>query len=74
MFSRLDLILLLFLGSLLFSVVGGCGTSFNQQNYLACLQMLEQDRQNTRVGKGYSYSSQSFEECRAPARYSTDTD
>ena len=63
---------------LLFSIfllgINGCETSLNQKNYLECRQMLEKDRQRVRVGNGFSYNSQSFEECRAPARFQTDPD
>ena len=52
----------------------GCGTSFNQKNYMDCRNLLEKDRQKIRVGKGYTYNSQSFEECRSPARFQTDAD
>ena len=69
----------LFLQSvLLFSIVllgiNGCETSLNQKNYLECRQMLEKDRQRVRAGNGFSYNSQSFEECRAPARFIIDAD
>ena len=36
--------------------------------------MLEKDRQRIRAGNGFSYNSQSFEECRASARFQTDSD
>jgi len=36
--------------------------------------MLEKDRQRVRAGNGISNNSQSFEECRAPARFQTDAD
>ena len=36
--------------------------------------MLEKDRQRVRAGNGFSYNSQSFEECRAQARFQTDAD
>ena len=52
----------------------GCGTSFNQKNYLDCRNLLEKDRQKIRLGKGFTYKSQSFEECRAPARFQTGAD
>ena len=52
----------------------GCGASLNQKNYLECLHLLEEDRQKIRLGKDYTYNSQSFEECRAPARFQTGTD
>ena len=54
--------------------INGCETSLNQKNYLECRQMLEKDRQRVRVGNGFSYNSQSFEECRASARFQTDAD
>ena len=52
----------------------GCGASLNQKNYLECRKLLEKDRQKIRLGKGYTYKSQSFEECRAPAVYRTADD
>ncbi|MBT3715285.1 MAG: hypothetical protein HOM71_03180 [Deltaproteobacteria bacterium] len=55
-------------------VINGCETSLNQKNYLECRQMLEKDRQRVRVGNGFSYNSQSFDECRASARFQTDSD
>ncbi|MBT4015565.1 MAG: hypothetical protein HOF14_06560 [Deltaproteobacteria bacterium] len=55
-------------------VINGCETSINQKNYLECRQMLEKDRQRVRVGNGFSYNSQSFDECRASARFQTDSD
>ena len=54
--------------------INGCETSLNQKNYLECRLMLEKDRQRVRAGNGFSYNSQSFEECRAPARFQTDAD
>ena len=54
--------------------INGCETSLNQKNYLECRQMLEKDRQRVRAGNGFSYNSQSFEECRASARFQTDAD
>ena len=60
--------------SIVLPVISGCETSLNQKNYLECRQMLEKDRQRVRAGNGFSYNSQSFEECRAPARFQTDAD
>ena len=60
--------------SIVLPVTSGCGTSLNQKNYLKCRQMLEKDRQRVRAGNGFSYNSQSFEECRASARFQTDAD
>ncbi|HIB17092.1 MAG TPA: hypothetical protein EYO28_10325, partial [Candidatus Lambdaproteobacteria bacterium] len=57
--------------SIFFSLINACGTSLNQKNYLECRQMLEKDRQRVRAGNGFSYNSQSFEECRASARFQT---
>ena len=55
-------------------VISGCGTTLNEKNYLKCRQILEKDRQKVRAGNGFSYNSQSFEECRASARFQTDAD
>ncbi len=52
----------------------GCRASLNQKNYLECRKLLEEDRQKIRLGKGFTYKSQSFEECRAPARFQTGAD
>jgi hypothetical protein len=60
--------------SIVLPVISGCGTSLNQKNYLKCRQMLEKDRQRIRAGNGFSYNSQSFEECRASARFQIDSD
>ncbi len=54
--------------------IWGCGASLNQKNYLECRKLLEEDRQKIRLGKGFTYKSQSFEECRAPARFQTGAD
>tara|TARA_Y100000590_G_scaffold433683_1_gene551007 strand:- start:618 stop:869 length:252 start_codon:yes stop_codon:yes gene_type:complete len=47
----------------------GCGTKLNQKNYIQCIDELEKERKKVRLGKGFSYKAQSYEECRAPARY-----
>ena len=52
----------------------GCGSSLNQKNYKGCIHKLEEERQKVRVGKGFSYKAQTYEECRAPARYRLDSD
>ena len=52
----------------------GCGTTLNQKNYKQCLDELEEERQKVRVGKMFTYKAQSYEECRAPARYRLDED
>ena len=56
-------------GILTFLTISGCANSLNSENYLECLPNLEVDRQKVRAGGAYSYKSQSFEECRAPAIY-----
>ena len=56
---------------LIFLLISGCTNSMNQENYLSCKLILEADRQKARVGQAYSYKSQSFDECRAPAVYRT---
>jgi hypothetical protein len=60
--------------SLIFLTISGCANSLNQGNYLECMPNLEVDRQKARAGEAYSYKSQSFEECRAPAIYVTEED
>ena len=60
--------------SIVLPVISGCGTSLNQKNYLKCRKMLEKDRQKMRAGNEFSYNSQSFEECRASARFQIDSD
>ena len=52
----------------------GCGTKINQKNYNQCIDELEEERQKVRLGKLFSYKAQSYEECRAPARYRLDAD
>ena len=52
----------------------GCGSSLNQKNYNECIHKIEEERQKVRVGKGFSYKAQTYEECRAPARYRLDSD
>ena len=53
---------------LIFLLISSCANSLNEENYLACKKNLETDRQKAREG-AYSYKSQSYEECRAPAIY-----
>ena len=60
--------------SIVLPAISGCGTSLNQKNYLKCRKMLEKDRQRIRAGNEFSYNSQSFEECRASARFQIDSD
>ena len=70
---RYILILIFFV---IFLLIGnsGCGSSLNQKNYKECIHKLEVERQKIRVGKGFSYKAQTYEECRAPARYKLDSD
>ena len=60
----------------IFLLIGncGCGSTVNQKNYNECIHKLEEERQKVRVGKGFSYKAQTYEECRAPARYRLDSD
>jgi len=67
------LILIFFVIFLLFSNCG-CGSTVNQKNYNECIHKLEEERQKVRVGNGFSYKAQNYEECRAPARYRLDSD
>ena len=59
-----------------FIVIGNssCRSSLDQKNYNECIHKLEEERQKVRVGKGFSYKAQTYEECRAPARYRLDSD
>jgi len=68
-------ILLLFF-FVIFLLIGnsGCSSTVNQKNYNECIHKLEEERQKVRVGKGFSYKAQTYEECRAPARYRLDSD
>ena len=70
---RQILLLIYFVIFLLFGN-SGCGSSLNQKNYNECIHKLEEERQKVRVGKGFSYKAQTYEECRAPARYRLDSD
>ena len=68
---------ILFLISIInFILIGNssCSSSLNQKNYNECMHKLEAERQKVRVGDGFSYKAQSYEECRAPARYRMDSD
>ena len=68
--------ILLLIFFVIFLLIGncGCGSTFNQKNYNECIPKLEEERQKVRVGKGFSYKAQTYEECRAPARYRLDSD
>ncbi len=68
------ILLLIFIVIFLFIGNSGCGSSLNQKNYNECIHKLEEERQKVRVGKGFSYKAQTYEECRAPARYRLDSD
>ena len=65
---------LIFIVSFLLIGNSGCGSTFNQKNYNECIPELEEERQKVRVGNGFSYKAQAYEECRAPARYKLDSD
>ena len=66
-------LILIFSLNLLFFFNFGCGITLNQKNYDQCIEKLEEERQKVRVGDGFSYKAQSYEECRAPARYRLDS-
>ena len=70
----LQILLLIFFVNILLIGNSGCGSSLNQKNYKGCIHKLEEERQKVRVGKGFSYKAQTYEECRAPARYRLDSD
>ena len=69
-----QILLLIYLVIFLLFGNSGCGSSLNQKNYKGCMHKLEEERQKVRVGDGFSYKAQSYEECRAPARYRMDSD
>ena len=68
--------ILLLISIISFILIGNssCRSSLNQENYNECMHKLEEERQKVRVGDGFSYKAQSYEECRAPARYRFDSD
>ena len=68
-----NILLLIFFGKILLFCNVGCGTTVNQKNYSECISLLEEERQKVRVGNGFSYKAQTYEECRAPARYRLDS-
>ena len=70
---RYIFLLIFFVKILLFCNVG-CGSKVNQKNYNGCISLLEEERQKVRVGNGFSYKAQTYEEWRAPARYRLDSD
>ena len=70
---RYIFLLIFFVKILLFYNIG-CGSTVNQKNYNGCISLLEEERQKVRVGNGFSYKAQTYEECRAPARYRLDSD
>ena len=69
-----DILLLIFFVKILLFCNVGCGSKVNQKNYNGCISLLEEERQKVRVGNGFSYKAQTYEECRAPARYRLDSD
>ena len=68
------ILILIFFVNILLIGNSGCGSTLNQKNYKECIPKLEEERQKVRVGKGFSYKAQTFEECRAPVRYRLDSD
>ena len=70
---RYIFLLIFFVKILLFCNVG-CGSKVNQKKYNGCISLLEEEREKVRVGNGFSYKAQTYEECRAPARYRLDSD
>ena len=70
----LQILLLILIVSFLLISNSGCGSTLNQKNYKKCIPKLEEERQKVRVGNGFSYKAQTYEECRAPARYKLDSD
>ena len=70
----LQILLLIFIVNYLLIGNSGCGSKLNQKNYNECIPELEDERQKVRVGNGFSYKAQAYEECRAPARYRLDSD
>ena len=74
LFNIRHILILFFFVIILLIGNSGCGSSLNQKNYKGCIHKLEEERQKVRVGKGFSYKAQTYEECRAPARYRLDSD
>ncbi|GIT70842.1 MAG: hypothetical protein Ct9H300mP28_06560 [Pseudomonadota bacterium] len=70
----LQILLLIFFVNILLIGNSGCGSTLNQKKYNECIPKLEEERQKVRVGNGFSYKAQTYEECRAPARYRLDSD
>ena len=55
---------------LLFALlIGSCSKSPELENYEKCLQMLNEERLQALESQNYTYDSQRFLECRAPAHY-----
>ena len=69
-----QILLLISITSFILIGNSSCRSSLNQENYNECMHKLEEERQKVRVGDRFSYKAQSYEECRAPARYRLDTD
>ena len=69
-----QILILVFIVNFLLIGNSGCGSALNQKNYKGCIHKLEEERQKVRVGNGFSYKAQNYEECRAPARYRLDSD
>ena len=55
---------------LLFALLNGnCSKSPELENYEKCLQLLNEERLKALESQNYTYDSQRFLECRAPAHY-----
>ena len=55
---------------LLFALlIGSCSKSPELENYEKCLHMLNEERLQALESQNYTYDSQRFLECRAPAHY-----
>ena len=64
-FSGLSRMLLI-----LFALLNGnCSKSPELENYEKCLQLLNEERLQALESQNYTYDSQRFLECRAPAHY-----
>ena len=74
LFNIRHILILFFFAIFLLIGNNGCGSTVNQKNYYKCIHKLEEERQKVRVGNGFSYKAQNYEECRAPARYRLDSD
>ena len=74
LFNIRHILILFFFAIFLLIGNNGCGSTVNQKNYNECISLLEDERKKVRVGNGFSYKAQTYEECRAPARYRLESD